>query len=295
MAEPKVQITKEKSVEIDENKKTPNATVEQTTTVAPIKDETTEGGAVTEAPDAEDFSDVINLLNTLDTDIGGKGEISEIPDALRGSIKFLVDQLIFMRDVFEDPLFKAILDDLADQKQDGKTPSMMVAIARTIPGEKLQELADNEDYAGMQSELANELAMKKQAEEDEAAYMEGFEESQKAGESYAARMGYDESRKNELFQKVFDLFKIMGDGKLTEAEFEDIDKMLNYGPDTEALRAQIEQQDAKEMLPDQASIESAMQAPKKEMSRQNTNVPGLGSMGNMLETPEYAKPPRRFR
>ncbi len=60
----------------------------------------------------------------MDEQIGGKGGIAEIPDALRGSIKYLVDQLTFVKGLFEDPLWMSILDDLADQKEDGKTPSV---------------------------------------------------------------------------------------------------------------------------------------------------------------------------
>lgn len=295
MAEEKqVEVTKEKSVEIDDSKKTPEVTIEKETTVAPVKDETTEAVDDVEAPDAEDFSDVINLLNTMDVENGGKGEISEVPGPLQGSIKYLVDQLIFVRDVFEDPTFKALLDDMADQKADGKTPSMMVAIARNIPMERIQELADNEDYAGMQSELANELAMKKSAEDEEAMYQSSFDNIQAEAQAYADEMGYDEARKNELLQKVFDILQIFGDGKMTKNELAEFDKMINYDPDMQALREQIPVEDKKEMLPDQASIESAIAEKKNTPAKAaQNNVPGLGSIAPVLETPEYMKAGKR--
>lgn len=274
------EITKEKEVTVEDTGKTPEVSVEKTTTIAPVMDETTEAADDTgEAPESEDISDIIALLNIMDQESGGTGEIQEVPAALKGSIKFLIDKLIFVRDMFEDPLWKKILDDMADQKEDGSIPSIEVAIARTIPLDKLQELADSEDYEGAQTGLADNLAKTKSMEDEDAMYEENFNQSQAAGEKYAARMGYDEERKNALFQKVLDLFRVMGDGKLTEKEFEEVDMMLNYKPDTEALRDQIgENPDPKEVLPDKASVEAAMTEGGKPIERPRSTGPGLESL-----------------
>jgi len=230
------------------------------------------------APDTKDFNDALMILNIMDKEIGGTGEITEIPESMRGSIKYIIEKLIFIRDLFEDPTWKAILDDLADQKEDGKTPSVEVAIARNIPMEKLLDLAENEDYEGAQSELTDRMASQKQTEEEDAIYDANFQQSQKAGQEYAAEMGYDEDRTNALFQAVLDLLKVTADGILTKEEFAKVDKMLNYDADTESLQAQINTQDAKEILPDKASVDASLSAKPRPASNTNVNTPGLGSM-----------------
>lgn len=253
-------------------KKTP----EQNVDTAPLEDKSVD--QVSDSLDGEDIDDALVLLNIMDKEVGGKGEIAGIPEDMRSSIKYLVEKLVFVRDLFDDPLWKAILDDMADQKEDGKTPSVEVAIARNIPLEKIQTIAESEDYEGAQNELTSNLVSKKQAEEEDAQYEASFEESKKAGEAYAAEMGYDDAQKNELFQHVLDLFKIMADGKLTVNEFKQVDKMRNYDKDVEDLRSQIQPKEAKEVLPDKASVEAAIT--KKEVKpKNNANTPGIGSMG----------------
>ena len=272
MAEENI-IKKEKSVTVDSGK-SPEVKIEGEATVAPVMDE-----PIVDAPEAEDLSDVISLLNLMDTNNGGKGAIADIPEDLRGSIKYLVGLLTGLKDLYEDPLYMAINDDLFDQREEGLTPSVEVAIARNIPLDRLQDLADSEDYEGTQSELTDGIAAGKQAvvdgEQDEA----NFELSQQAGQEYAAEMGYDEARTNELFQKVLDLLQVMGDGVLTKAEFAEVDKMLNYGPDTENLRSKLSAQTPKEVLPDQASIDATVtktnQAPVRKAP---VNAPGMASL-----------------
>ena len=256
-------------------KKTPEANAE----VAPKKDKPIEQKASTESLDEDDIDETVMLLNIMDQEIGGKGEISEIPEGLRGSIKYLVEKLVFIRDLFEDPLWKSILDDMADQKEDGKTPSVEVAIARNIPLEKIQTLAEGEDYEGVQTELASNLTAKTQAEEEDAEYEASFEESKQAGEQYATEMGYDEDEKNELFQLVLDIFKIMADGKLTVEEFRKVDKMRNYDKDVEDMRSQIQPEASKEVLPDKASVDAAIQSKPKAQPTKAQASPGLGSIG----------------
>jgi len=263
-----------------ETGKTTEVPVKKESATAPM-DESADGSI--KAPEAKDIDDTLMLLNVMDKKIGGSGNIAEIPESLSGSIKYLIEKLVFVRDLFEDPIWKALLDDMADQKEDGKTPSVEVAIARNIPIEKITQLAESEDYESAQSGLSENLSMQKKAEEEDAEYEASFNESQKAGEEYAAEMGYDEARKNQLFQKVLDLFKVMSDGKLTKAEFAEVDKMLNYGPDTESLRNQLSEQGSKEVLPDKASVESTM-SNKQTPQIAKPVGPGMGSMDAYNDT-----------
>lgn len=274
MAKEDIEIKEDKSISVDDTGKTPVVEVDKKVEVAPEGDKPAE----TDAPDADDFNNVIMLLNDLDKQTGGKGEITEVPDVLKGSLRYMVDALSFVRDRFEDPLHKAILDDLYDQEEDGKTPSVEVAIARTVPLAKIQELAESEDYESAQGALTESLASAKSMEEEDALLDASFQESQKAGEEYAAEMGYDEAEKNALFQVVLDLFQIMGDGKLTKEEFAKVDKMRNYDKDTGDLRSQINVQDTKEVLPDQASVEAALKTPITKSAPAPSDTPGMGSM-----------------
>lgn len=254
----------------------PTDKMDEGTGTAPMMDKSVEGN---ESIDAQDIDDTLTILNVMDKENGGKGMIAELPEALRGSIKYLIEKLIFVRDAFEDPTWKLILDDMADQKEDGQMPSVEVAIARTVPMDKLMEMAENEDYEGAQGELSAKMDSDKQmAEEDEMAQA-NFAESQEAGKAYAVEMGYDETKTNALFQKVMDLFAVMADGKLTKVEFAEIDKMLNYDMDTENLRNQIGTQEAKEVLPDKASVDAAMSSSMPKKAAPAKNMPGMGSMG----------------
>lgn len=265
--------------EIKKESVTDDKTLDTNASTAPVKDETIEQSPeTTDTLDAEDVDQVVMLLNIMDQEIGGKGEISKIPEEIRGSVGYLVDQLTFVRDLFSDPLWKSILDDMADQKEDGKTPSVEVAIARNIPLEKIQSITEGEDYEGVQNELSESLSAKKKTEEEDAGYEASFEATQKAGEEYAAEMGYDEDEKSKLFQQVLDLLKITADGKLTVEEFRQVDKMRNYDKDTEDLRSQIQSNDAKEVLPDKASVDAAAMKTQPKQKSNPSNGPGLSSM-----------------
>lgn len=271
MAE-EVKATTEKDITINDGK-TPEVEIQKETTVAPVEDQTMDN----EAPDEEDFERILSLLNSLDTEIGGTGGITELPEATRGVMRFMVEKMEFLRDLFEDPSWKALLDDLADQKEDGEIPSVAVAVARTMPLDQIQELADNEDYAGAQSELAGKLESNAKSAEADAEFEAKFVRMQEAGQEYAAEMGYDEEETNMLLQFALDLFQVMGDGEITKDEWSKVDKMRNYDKDTEDLRSQISSQDAKEVLPDQASVEAAM-VPKTTRKQPVKNDPGIGSM-----------------
>ena len=256
--------------------KTPDSKTE----IAPIGDkpieETTEA---TDTLDGEDIDEALMILNILDKEIGGKGEIAGIPEELRGSFKFIIEMLTDFKERFEDPLWKSIWDDMEDQKEDGKTPSVEVAIARNIPLEKIQTLAEGEDYEGVQNELTSSIDATKQAEVDEVDSEANFEQSKANGEESAKEMGYDEEVKNNLFQVILDLFKIMADGVITVEEFEKVDKMRNYDKDMEDVISQIQSSEAKEVLPDQASVEAAASSQKQTPKATPANGPGMSSMG----------------
>jgi hypothetical protein len=264
-------------------KKKESAVEEKTTTqkteTAPIKDKSVE--QKTEPVDVEEIVDeALMILNIMDKEVGGKGEIAAIPEDMRNSLKSIIDLLNFVKGRYEDPLYSAIMDDMKDQEEDGKTPSLEVAIARNIPLERIQALAEGEDYEGTQNELSSNLTAKKQSEEEEVEYEASFEESKKAGEEYAAKMGYDETEKNDLFQVVLDLFKILADGKITVEEFEKVDKMRNYDKDMADVIGQIPSNDAKEVLPDKASVDASnMKTQQKPKTTPTPTGPGLTSMG----------------
>lgn len=249
--ENKAEAKKELEVKATNTDKPSGIEVKEETTIAPKTDKPMD--AAGDSPDTEDIDDIIIFLNSLDQASGGKGEIAEISDELRKPISYLVEVMTKIRQAYKDPMWEALVDDMNDQIEDGKTPSVEVAIARTIPLAKIQELADNEDYGSVQDELASTLEENQRMEDEDKLLEASFEETKKAGDEYAAEMGYDEERTNALFQKVLDFAKIIGDGVLTKAEFAEVDKMLNYDPDTESLKAQISAQPAKEILPDQAS------------------------------------------
>lgn len=254
-------------------------TTEEIVETAPVMDESDKETSEEAPLDVEDSIDeALVVLNAIDEISGGKGEITEIPEGMRKSVKTLIDDLILIRELFEDSLWKAILDDMTDQKEDGKTPSVEVAVVRNIPIEKLQAIAESEDYEGVQNELASNLQSMKQSEQEEVEYEATFEESRKAGEEYAAQMGYNEEEKNQLFQMVLDLFQIMADGKITVEEFEKVDKMRNYDSDMESMRSQVSETESKEVLPDKASIDATSAGKQPTRNTPPANTPGMGSM-----------------
>lgn len=285
-------LTVEKEVTISKDKPT-EQTGEQT--AAPVTDKPVE------APDAEDFSAVINVLNAVDKDVlSGMGEITDIPDQAKAPIKYIVEQLVFMRDLYEDPLWTKIMDDLVDQKEDGKTPSILVAFARNVPMGELEALSDNEDYTGAQQDLSDRLAKEKADADamaaDEAALVETLEKSKANGRAYGERIGYSEEEINNMFSDMLKFMQLIGDGEISEKDWEDYDKMRNYDADTKDLRGQIETLTAgkppKEMLPDQASVESVV-AEKKQAPRPPVNQPGMASMMDQPVTTDYANRPRK--
>jgi hypothetical protein len=263
--------------------KTPAVEVKKEVSAAPVKDKPVEAAA-SDAPDEKDISDVIKLLNEIDSMNGGKGDIAEIAPNLVGTVKFLLDKMIALRDAFQDPLFKSVLDDMVDQQEDGKTPSLLVAVARNAPMDVLQGLADNENYADVQGAVDEQLANTKAASDAEETMFGNFEESQKEGQAYADEMGYDEAQAQELFKTAMTWFSILGDGKITKKEWGDIDNMRNYKKDTEELRSQIPEAPEKVVMPDKDSIaattaektQKPKPAPRNNMEKMEKAMPNLG-------------------
>lgn len=256
---------------VESKAKTPAANVEKEVTVAPGEEKTTvtaeaevtpgtpETPAATDAPDENDISDLLALLNEVQSTYAeGGDEITEIPDNLRPSLKVIAGKLVALREAFKDPLFKAVLDDMVDQQEDGSTPSLLVAVARNAPMEELQELGENENYADVQAGVDDRIAKETADAEAEETMMANFEESQKAGQEYADEMGYSEEESQRLFASAMAWFKVLGDGKITKDEWAKVDKADNYDRDTEELRKQLPVEPKKEMMPDQASMEAAV-------------------------------------
>lgn len=254
---------------------------------APVGDETVPEGDV---PAQEDISEIIGVLNEFQKMIGGKGDITDVPENLRGVLKLSIETLIGIRDLYEDPLYKQLLEDLSDQKEDGKTPSVKVAIARIVPLEELQNIADEENYEDIQGAVDERLSSDKEAQDNEASLAASFAESQKSGKTYCEKMGYDDEETNRLFTTAMDWFKILGDGKISEDEWARIDKMDNYDSDTQALRGQIPKEQTKEVLPDNSSIQQMQNAkPAEKAPAKPTNSIEAMSAA-MSGTPSYLKP-----
>lgn len=209
------------------------------------------------APDAEDISDIIGMLNEMAGISGEEEKISDVPKNMRGVIRFMIQKMIVMRDLFKDPLYKIILDDMADQAEDGKVPSVLVAFVRNVPRDEYEELADSEDYEGMQGRVGSQLNDMDSAKQSEDELLDKFNESQEAGKRFAKSMGYDDQEIVKLFEFAFEWFKILGDGVISENEWAKVDKMRNYDADVDALKQRMPKAPRKEVLPDKSSMGSA--------------------------------------
>lgn len=210
------------------------------------------------APDEEDISDIIGMLNEMSSITGeGEGGIKDVPAEIRPVIRFMIQKMVALRDLFKDPLFKIILDDMVDQAEDGKEPSALVAFVRNVPREEYEELADSEDYEGAQGRVSSQLSDMETAKQSESELLDKFNESQEAGKRFAKSMGYDDQETVKLFSFAFEWFKILGDGVISENEWAKVDKMRNYDADVDALKRRMPQAPRKEVLPDKSSMASA--------------------------------------
>jgi len=236
----------------------------------------TAGGAT-----ENDISDVLMVLNEIDQISGGKGGISAIPNELHQPIKFLIEKMITVKNAFDDPLFKDVLDDMDEQRQSGQVPSLLVAVARNVPMDELVKLADDENYENVQNAVNERVLKEKESEESEKTLYANFDKSQKAIDAYCKKMGYDEMRKKKLYERIAKLRDIFADGLITEDEVGEIDKIDNYDSDLATVKSQIPEGATKTVLPDKSSIDQSV-------ASQAAPKPSQPSIGNAGYTqPDY--------
>lgn len=273
---------------------------EQEAKVAPVKpseenpNEASEKSEASEIPNKDDIDDVLMILNEFDQIAGGKGGIKAIPNELHGSVKFLIEKIITLRDAFEDPLFKDVLDDMLDQRQDGKTPSLLVAIARNVPMEELQSVADDEGYEDVQNAVSDRVSKEKGDEEAEKTLYANFDQSKKAIDEYCEENGYGDKEKQRLYSTISMLRNVFADGLLTKDEIGKIDKIERYDEDMSTLKSQVPPEPIKTVLPDKASMEEAMtkkEAPTKTAPR--NAIESYGAYQPMTDVTDIGKRKRR--
>ena len=237
------------------------------------------------APDKEDISDIIGMLNEMSSITGeGEGGIKDVPAEMRPVIRFMIQKMVALRDLFKDPLFKIILDDMVDQAEDGKEPSALVAFVRNVSRDEYEELADSEDYEGAQGRVSSQLSDMETAKQSESELLDKFNESQEAGQRFAKSMGYDDQEIVKLFSFAFEWFKILGDGVISENEWAKVDKMRNYDADVDALKQRMPQAPRKEVLPDKSSMASAPMPTRGTTVPSATNsIERMGAMASPAE------------
>jgi len=242
-----------------------------------------------DAPDEQDIANVISILNEIKVISGGNGDITEISPQLLGAIKPLVDNLTALEKVFKDPLYQVVIDDMVGQAEEGKTPSILVAIARNIPIEELQNLADNENYGDIQGAVDERVGRDEEGKKAEEALYANFDKTKSEFESYCEEMAYDETQKKELWSTVVTLMKIFGDGYLSKNEFREVDKMRNYEKDIESYKAQIPSSRKKEVLPDKASIDASMAPKAPVQSSPKNSIEQMAAISPMTDVTEIGK------
>ena len=248
---------------------------------SPEGTEASEMNQTSKTTTGNDIDDVLAVLNEINQISGGKGNIANIPNELHSPIKFLIEKMITIRDAFDDPLFKDVLDDMDEQRQSGQVPSLLVAVARNVPMEELTKLADDENYEDVQSAVNDRVFKMKESEDSEKALYANFDKSKKAIDAYCAKMGYDENRKKTLYARIAKLRDIFADGLITEEEVGEIDKIDNYDSDIAAIQSQIPTGETKTVLPDKASINQSI---AEQSAPKQTPQPSIGSISTQ---PDY--------
>lgn len=250
--------------------------------------EASEKSEATAAPDEQDIEQVLMILNEVDQISGGKGKIGGIPPEVLGPVKFLIEKMVTIRDAFEDPLFKDVLDDMNDQRMSGQVPSLLVAVARNVPMEELQRVADDEGYEDVQMAVNDRVSKEKEDAESEKKLYGNFDTSKKEIEAYCAECGYDDARKQKLYARIAMLRDIFADGLVTKKEAAEIDKIDNYDQDIQTLKSRVPAGGVKTVLPDKASIEESMTTKKAPAPSQNS----IQSTAN-FQTPDYLNTGKR--
>lgn len=285
------EVMKEQGDGTEEQVKPVVESVESEEPKAPVGDEPLE---TEDSSSEDDIADTIDILNQFQQIIGGKGQITGLPKNLIPVIKFTIEKMVALRDLFKDPYYKQLIDEMIDQKEDGKTPSVLAAIAKVIPIDEIEELADSEDYESAHKGVESRLASEKEASDNESQMYAMFQESQNAGKSYCQKKKYDEAEMKELFSFALGWFKILGDGQISEKEWEQIDKLKNYDSDMESIKKQIPSAPVKEVLPDKSSMEeSMMPRTEKPKASPSTMIESLGV--TMSEAPDFSRMGRMKR
>lgn len=285
------EVMKEQGDGTEEQVKPVAESVESEEPKAPVGDEPLE---TEDSSSEDDIADTIDILNQFQQIIGGKDQITGLPKNLIPVIKFTIEKMVALRDLFKDPYYKQLIDEMIDQKEDGKTPSVLAAIAKVIPIDEIEELADSEDYESAYKGVESRLASEKEASEKESQMYAKFQESQNAGKSYCQKKKYDEAEMKELFSFALGWFKILGDGQISEKEWEQIDKLKNYDSDIESIKKQIPSAPVKEVLPDKSSMEeSMMPRAEKPKASPSTMIESLGV--TMSEAPDFSRMGRMKR
>ncbi len=268
--------------------KTPAGEVKKEVTAA-----TDQPAKSSDVTDEKDIAEMISVLNEISEVAGGKAGISAIPPELLTPLKFTINFLKSVRERYKDPLYGKVIDDMEDQEADGKEASLLVAMARNVPIQELQDLADNENYGDVQGAVADRLASEQADTEAEEAQFANFEASQQAGQDYADEMEYDEAQRQELFKTAMTWFTVLGDGKLTKDEWAQVDKMRNYDKDTEDLRSQLPSQPEKVVLPDPASVQTQMESVEPAVKKPESVLEAMAAAGvTQTDTNEIGK--RKF-
>lgn len=255
--------------------------------------ETTEASEMSEttaAPDEQDIERVLMVLNELNQVRGRKGNISGIPPELLDVVKDVIEMITTIRDAYEDPLFKDVLDDMNDQRMNGQVPSLLVAVARNVPMEELQIVADDEGYEDVQSAVSDRVSKEKEDQESEKALYGNFDTSKKNIDDYCSEMGYDDARKQTLYATIGMLRNCFADGLLTKEEIAKIDKIDNYDGDVETLKSKVAPAGGvKTVLPDKASIDESMTATKKAPVASGNSIQSTAN----FNTPDYLNTGKR--
>jgi len=267
----------------------------ETAETAPEMGQTVETDKPTEGLDEEDITDVISLLNLIDKDYaGGKGEISSIPPDLKGSIKFLVRKMVALRNAYKDPYWIAINDDLVDQGEDGVTdPSTVVAIARNVPLDEIEAVADNENYGDVQKSVTDKLNKEKEDGKAEEELYAKFDKTKAEFEAYCQENSLSDEAKSALWGKVVMLMKIFGDGYISKNEFAEVDKMNNYDNDIAGLKKQLPEKPKKEVLPDKASISEAMNPAPVQKQQPRNSIEQMAAFSGGTDITDIGKRKRR--
>lgn len=268
-----------------------NMNIQGETAIEPTKPSEVDMPEASEKNETSENSNLLlDVINEFDKIAGGKGEITSIPEELTPSITLMIDRIKTILSIVNDPLYNDMMDDLHEQKMNGETPSVLVAIARNVPIEELQRVADEEGYEDVQNAVNDRVSKEKEDEEAEKTLYGNFDQSKKNIDDYCTECGYDEARKQKLYGTIAMLRNAFADGLISKEEAAKIDKIDNYDSDVETLKSQAAPAGGiKTVLPDKASIDESM-TPKKAPAP--TSQTSIQSTTN-LSTPDYLNTGRK--